>query len=138
MAFLLICLTSCTMNAIQPKGDQVTVQKRVAETSDYTLLHTINNPKQVQSIRNIASTIQTNNVIADMVRPPDFKFFFKNKERAPSDKNIVYDLWVSPNEDQVEIIIEGQHTYVQLDKKQSANLFELLTDEKLPGNIAVE
>lgn len=129
-----MCLTGCSMGEIQSKGDQVIIQQSVDESNKYTLLREITDPTQVQAIRNITASIPSNNTIADMVRPPDYKFFFENN-KSSSDKSVIYNLWISPHQDQVEIIIESKPTYVQLTKKKSAKLFELITGEKLPGYV---
>lgn len=38
---------------------------------------------------------------------------------------------ISPNKDQVELVIEEQEKYIQLNKNQSAELFEFVTESQL-------
>ncbi|WP_079693952.1 MULTISPECIES: hypothetical protein [unclassified Paenibacillus] len=135
ITLLFMCLTGCSADNIQSKGNQVIVQQPVESSNQYTLYRKITDPAQVQAIRNITASIPSNNTIADMVRPPDYKFFFEKKNTDFSDKSVIYNLWISPHQDQVEIIIESKPTYVQLTKKKSAKLFELITGEKLPGYV---
>jgi hypothetical protein len=47
------------------------------------------------------------------------------------DDNPFYFLWISPNKDKVELIVEGKSMYVQLNQKKSKQLFETLTGKKL-------
>ncbi|MDR9746615.1 hypothetical protein P4H27_12700 [Paenibacillus taichungensis] len=135
MTLLFMCLTGCSADNIQSKGNQVIVQQPVENSNQYTLYRKITDPAQVHAIRSITRSIRSNHIIADMVRPPDYKFFFEKKNTTSSDKSDIYNLWISPHQDQVEIIIESKPTYVQLTKEKSAKLFELITGEKLPGYV---
>ncbi|MGF9697061.1 hypothetical protein [Paenibacillus sp. MABNR03] len=137
IAIFLILFTGCPVHEDEDQynGDYVIVQQRVAEAHGYTMIRKISVPKQVQMIKDITSTIKQNNIEAEMIRPPDYKFYFENDENAAASNRVIYDLWISPNQNQVEIIVESQSTYVQLDKTQSAKLFELLTGEALSGQV---
>lgn len=44
---------------------------------------------------------------------------------------MLYELWISPDKDKVELIIDAGNMYVQLDRNKSAELFESLTGKKL-------
>jgi hypothetical protein len=44
---------------------------------------------------------------------------------------LLYELWISPNNEQVELVIDIESKYVQLNKNKSAELFEILTGKKL-------
>ncbi len=43
---------------------------------------------------------------------------------------MLYQIWVIPNKDKIEIIA-GNNQYVQLEGKNAATLFQIVTGEKL-------
>ena len=66
---------------------------------------------------------------AEMAYPPDYKFAFQYKNPNIDDKALVYQLWITPYKDKIELI--GAIQYVKLDKSISAELFEIITGEKI-------
>ena len=66
-----------------------------------------------------------------MARPADYRFGFRFKNPDIEAKAVLYELWISPNKDKVELVIDAESKYAQLDKNKSALLFEILTGEKL-------
>lgn len=61
-----------------------------------------------------------------MVAPPDYNFKLVIETEVTS-----YNLWISPNKNKIEITIPYNHKYAQVNEKTSAELFELLTGNKL-------
>lgn len=68
-----------------------------------------------------------------MASYPHYKFYLKENEESGS-KKLIYDLWISPDKDKVELIIEGESKYAQLTNSKSAELFEKITGEKWIDN----
>ncbi|QOV11559.1 hypothetical protein [Viridibacillus arvi] len=64
-----------------------------------------------------------------MERPADYRFAFKSKDPKISDKAILFEIWISPNKDTVEVVAGSK--YVQLNEGDSTDLFEILIGEKL-------
>ncbi|GAE36656.1 hypothetical protein [Halalkalibacter akibai] len=62
------------------------------------------------------------NVFVSMTTPPEYRFRINSSN---------YSVWVTPNGDKLEIVIEGEAKYIKLPEKVSDTLFELITGEKL-------
>lgn len=71
--------------------------------------------------------IDWENVKVDMAHPADYQFAFPN----PEAKVVLYELWISPNKDKVELVIDAESRYIQLDKKGRQTFLKILTGEKL-------
>ncbi|WP_245864212.1 hypothetical protein [Fredinandcohnia onubensis] len=106
----------------------IDVQKRTGDENNYEDFKIITNNEQVQKVRKIIDNIDWETAKVQMIRPADYRFAFQFKNEA---KAVLYELWISPNKDKVELIIVAGNKYVQLDKNTSAELFEALTGEKL-------
>lgn len=63
-----------------------------------------------------------------MTQTPHYKFQFEDNNQLIGSN---YDLWISPDKDQVELVIENQEKYIQLNKNQSAELVEFITESQL-------
>ena len=63
-----------------------------------------------------------------MTQPPYYTFQFEDNNQLISSS---YDLWISLDKDQVELVIKDQEKYVQLNKSQSAELFAFITESQL-------
>jgi hypothetical protein len=98
------------------------------ENNDFKEIHT---NETVQQVKGIVANIDWENAQVSMVRPPDYRFGFQYKNPNIEAKTVLYELWISPNKDKVELVIEAESKYAQLDKKKSAILYELITEEKL-------
>ncbi|MBM7583935.1 hypothetical protein JOC86_000472 [Bacillus pakistanensis] len=61
-----------------------------------------------------------------MSRPPDYQFVFQFKNPEIAAKAVLYQVWIGPNKDKLEID-QGDNQYAQLKKDNSAILFEIIT-----------
>lgn len=61
-----------------------------------------------------------------MANPVHAKFRLEKSKQAESEE-ITYYLWISPSNDQIELVIEGESKYAQLSKSKSAELFKTIT-----------
>ncbi|WP_212972510.1 hypothetical protein [Bacillus sp. J14TS2] len=65
------------------------------------------------------------NAKVEMEHLPDYRFSFHYKNPNIEAKAVLYEFWISPNKDKVEPVIDAESKYAQLDKNESALLFEL-------------
>jgi hypothetical protein len=126
-----IFIVGCS-NDIVDKEQSIVVQKRVGDENNYEDFKEITNNEQVKKVREILDDIDWENAQVSMVRPADYSFGFQYKNPKIEAKTVLYELWLSPNKDQVELVIDAESKYAQLDKNKSAILFEIITGEKLP------
>lgn len=109
----------------------IKVQKRIGVEYKYEDFREITDSEQVQKVNDIIKDINWRNADVDMERPADYRFIFQFKNPDIDAKAVTYELWISPNKDKVELVIDAEGKYTQLDKRKSADLFEILTGEKL-------
>ncbi|WP_042459061.1 hypothetical protein [Neobacillus dielmonensis] len=109
----------------------IKVQKRMGDENVYEDFKVIKKNEQVQKVREIVDHIDWTNAQVSMVRPADYRFAFQSKKPGTEGKVVLYELWISPNKDRVELVLDAEGKYVQLNKKKSAELFESLTDGEL-------
>lgn len=120
-------------NVIENEEKNIEVQKRIIDeykNEDFKEIEITNN-EQIKKVKEILDDIDWKNAKVDMVRPADYRFSFQFKNPEIEAKAVLYELWISPNKDKVELVIDAESKYIQLDKDKSAKLFEILTGEKL-------
>lgn len=132
IGILLIFITGCS-NPIIKEEQNIEVQKRIGDENKYEDFKVITNSEQVQRVKGILENIDWENAKVEMIRPPDYRFAFYYKNPKIEAKAVLYELWISPNKDKVELVINAESKYVQLDNNKSAELYEILTGENLPG-----
>ncbi|WP_374723914.1 hypothetical protein [Calidifontibacillus erzurumensis] len=82
-------------------------------------------------MREILKDIDWENSVVNMAHPADYRFAFQFKNPEIKSKTVLYELWISPRKKKIELVIDTENKYAQIDKKKSAALFEILTGEKL-------
>lgn len=127
---LLIFITGCS-NPFHNEEQYIKVQKRIEDDHNYEDAKEITNNKQVQQAKEIVEEINWENAKVDMVRPADYRFGFQFKNPEVEAKAVLYELWISPNKDKVELVIDAESKYIQLDKNKSEELFKILTSKEL-------
>lgn len=125
---LLVLITGCS-NEIRNEGNIIVVEERVGEGDKYEHTITIEDRKEVSKVKEILDNISWGNSIVSMAYPPQYKFYFEDNSKNKKSSRLVYQLWVSPNKDKVELVLEGK--YVQLSKEKSAELFKIITRKQL-------
>jgi len=130
IAIISIFITGCS-NATKDEVQKIEVEKRIGNNDKYEDFKLIENKEQVQRARKLVQNIKWENAKVSMVRPPDYRFAFQYKNSETVAKAVLYELWISPNKDKIELVIDAESKYAQLDKKKSAELFEILTGGKL-------
>ncbi|GEL05050.1 hypothetical protein HNQ42_000173 [Rummeliibacillus stabekisii] len=131
IGILLIFISGCT-NPIKNEEQNLVVQKRIGDENNYEEFKKISNSEQVTKVREILNNIDWENVKVDMqpAQPADYKFAFQYKNPNIEAKAVLYELWIRPNKDKVELVIDAESKYAHLDKNESAELFEILSGEK--------
>ena len=124
-------LAGCSgeVSAVKDSGQTIEVQKRVGheDSNNYEVLKVVSDIEQVKKGEKLLDNAAWENAEVSMVRRADYRFSFPN----PEAKVVLYELWVSPKKDIVELVIYGEGRYVKLGVKESAELFEILTGESL-------
>ena len=111
---------------------KIEVQKRIYDENDYEDLKEIMNNDEVQKVKEIVFDIEWENAKVQMEHPADYRFIFQYKNPNIVAKAALYKLWISPNNDIVEIVMEDD-AYAKLNKENSSILIEILTGENLPN-----
>ncbi|MFS1515107.1 hypothetical protein V1503_01130 [Bacillus sp. SCS-151] len=124
-----IFLVGCS-NLVENEEQYIEVQKRIVDENEYENFKEITNNEQVQKVKDILNDINWEIAQVNMQHPADYKFVFQFKNPDIETKVILYELWISPNKDKVELVIEAVNKYVQLNKEKSAQLYEILTGGK--------
>jgi hypothetical protein len=119
-------------SSIENEEQKINVQKRF-DTNNYKDFKEITKNVEVQQVKKILNKADWVDAKVDMVRRADYRFAFQFKDPNIQAKAVLYELWISPNNEQVELVIDIGSKYVQLNKKKSAELLEILTDKKLSG-----
>lgn len=142
----MILLTSCskpTLNQIKEKESTVipVENKENLLTEDqhnfnfhiskpheqtYSVYKKIENLETINSILNVLNQISWEEAEVDMTRQPDFKITVVNINPTAYFNPIIFDLWITPNKDKLEIIIEGRSKYQKLSKQDSAILLDII------------
>jgi hypothetical protein len=130
IGILLMFIVGCS-NIIENEEQRIQVQKYMGNENNYEDFKEINQNERVKQVKEIVEDIDWENAQVSMVRPPDYRFGFQYKNPNIEAKTALYELWISPDKDKVELVIDAESKYAQLDNKKSAVLFELITEEKL-------
>lgn len=128
---MFLILVSGCVNGLNNEDQYIVAQKRIGEEHKYQDFNEITDNELVQKAKKILNKIDWEIAKVDMVRPADFRFIFQNKNPDIEAKAVLYELWVSPNNKKIELVIDAESKYTQLNEKDSADLFEILTGERL-------
>lgn len=128
IAIVIFIVTGCS-NIIGNENQTIKVQKHVDDT--YEDLKVVTDNKQVQQVKKILNDTHFENKksrkwLVQLI----IIFVFQFKNLKIEAKAVLYQIWVIPNKDKIEIIA-GNSQYVQLDGKNAATLFQIVTGEKL-------
>ncbi|MDA1800544.1 hypothetical protein [Bacillus cereus group sp. BY6-1LC] len=127
IAIVIFIVTGCS-NIIGNEDQTIKVQKHV--DNKYEDLKVVTDNKQVRQVKKILNDAHFENKKVEMSRPADYHFIFQFKNPKIEAKAVLYQIWISPNKDKIEIIA-GNSQYVQLEGENAATLFQIVTGEKL-------
>ncbi|HDR8180899.1 TPA: hypothetical protein QC116_000224 [Bacillus thuringiensis] len=127
IVIVIFIVTGCS-NIIGNEEQTIKVQKSVDDT--YEDLKVVTDNKQVRQVKKILNDTNFENKKVEMSRPADYHFIFQFKNPKIEAKVELYQIWVSPNKDRMEIKA-GDNRYAQLEGKHAATLFQIVTGKKL-------
>ncbi len=105
------------------------MQKDIGD-NEYEDFKVVTDNNEVMQVKKILKDTTFENKKVQMSRPADYHFIFQFKNPKIEAKAVLYQIWVIPNKDKIEIIA-GNSQYVQLEGKNAATLFQIVTGEKL-------
>lgn len=121
-----ILLTACSKPVFY--SDQyILIEKRVGEEEKYEEFKKVTAQRKVEKVRAIIHNARWEKAKVERERPPDYLFIFQFKDPDVEAKAMLYELWVSPAGDQIELVRNNE--YAQLDQGVSAEMMEILIDE---------
>lgn len=129
IVFMCIFIVTGCSNILGNEDQRIEVQKRVGD-DNYEDLKVVTDNNQVLQVKKILNDIHFENKIVEMSRSADYHFVFQFKNPKIEAKAVLYQIWISPNKDKVEVMA-GDNRYAQLEGKNAATLFEIVTGEKL-------
>ncbi|MDX8291851.1 hypothetical protein SLL00_18715 [Metabacillus indicus] len=126
---VLFFLTGC---AEDPDYEEqyIEVEKWAGDDNIYKVDREITSTKEVDKVRKTVDQADWTKAKASMARPADYRFTFQPKDRRVITKAVLYELWISPNKDRVELVIDAESKYTQLNKKDSAVVIEIVTGDE--------
>ena len=131
LVFIIICIlivTGCS-NILGNEEQRIEVQKDIGD-NEYEDFKVVTDNNEVMQVKKILKDTTFENKKVQMSRPADYHFIFQFKNPKIEAKAVLYQIWVIPNKDKIEIIA-GNSQYVQLEGKNAATLFQIVTGEKL-------
>ncbi|TPV41054.1 hypothetical protein [Bacillus dicomae] len=129
--FIIICIlivTGCS-NIIGNEEQRIEVQKHIRD-NEYKDFKVVIDNNEVLQVKGILKDTTFENKKVEMSRPADYHFIFQFKNPKIEAKAVLYQIWVSPNKDKMEIKAE-ENRYAQLEGENAATLFQIVTGEKL-------
>jgi hypothetical protein len=135
ISIFLVLTAGCTnevknkKDGIKNQGDKIIVENRVGEANKYEYYNEIKDSKEVQKVKDILDNTIWENAKVGMAYPPRYRFHFEDTNSKSSGTG--YSLWISPNKDKIELVIESASKYVQLNEQVSTELFKIVTGKEL-------
>lgn len=129
IVFMCIFIVTGCSNILGNEDQRIEVQKRVGD-DNYEDLKVVTDNNQVLQVKKILNDIHFENKKVEISRSADYHFVFQFKNPKIEAKAVLYQIWISPNKDKVEVMA-GDNRYAQLVGKNAATLFEIVTGEKL-------
>lgn len=121
LTIVFLILTGCDLQSVDKiEIETFMIEKKVVDKDLYEFHKEINDPNTLQDISKILSRIQWTTTEID-IRPADYILTVNDQDS--------YQLWI--NGDTLELI-NNDLQYASLNKSNSAKLFNLLMDKKLP------
>ncbi|MGF9854788.1 hypothetical protein ABHN09_25025 [Bacillus paramobilis] len=128
ISIFIFIITGCS-NVLENEEQRIEVQKHIGD-NEYGELKVVIDNNEVLQVKKILTDTAFENKKVEMSRPADYHFIFQFKNPKIEAKAVLYQIWVSANKDKVEII-SGDNRYAQLQDKNAATLFQIVTGEGL-------
>ena len=128
ISICIFIITGCS-TGLENEEQRIEVQKDIGD-NEYEDFKVVTDNNEVMQVKKILKDTIFENKKVEMSRPADYHFIFQFKNPKIEAKAVLYQIWVIPNKDKIEIIA-GNSQYVQLEGKNAATLFQIVTGEKL-------
>ncbi|WHY27018.1 hypothetical protein [Bacillus wiedmannii] len=128
IAIYIFIVTGCS-NIVGNEDQRIEVQKHIGD-NEYKDFKIVIDNNEVLQVKKILNDTTFENKKVEMSRPADYHFVFQFKNPKIEAEAVLSQIWVIPNKDKVEII-SGDNRYAQLQDKNAATLFQIVTGEKL-------
>ncbi|HDR7966484.1 hypothetical protein ACTFRN_14260 [Bacillus cereus group sp. MYBK245-2] len=128
ISICIFIITGCS-TGLENEEQRIEVQKNIGD-NEYEDFKVVTDNNEVMQVKKILKDTTFENKKVEMSRPADYHFVFQFKNSKIEAKAVLYQIWISPNKDKVEII-SGGNRYAQLEEKNAATLFRIVTGEKL-------
>jgi hypothetical protein len=86
----------------------------------------VDDPQIVQAILTILQNVPWENAWVSMTRLPDYNIVTINTDPAVSYERAVFEVWLTPQGDQLEISIQGKGQYGIVSKEDSSKLLAII------------
>ncbi|MFI8684869.1 hypothetical protein [Rossellomorea sp. NPDC077527] len=130
LCILAVFIVTACSKQVDSEQQNIVVEKQVGDENMYEEFKKVTDTNQVEEVREILSNTHWKEAQVDFIRPADYRFIYEYKNPEIDAKAVLHSVWVSPKKDELEVM-QGDHEYAQLPKKESARLFEILTGERL-------
>ncbi len=127
IGILLLMATGCS-SEVAVEGKNISIEKRVGEEHEYEHFKEITDNETAQEVGDLLDSVRWETTEVTMDSYPDYEFYFYESVVQPQ---LAYSLWISPGNDKVELVINGESKYAQLSKRKSEKLFRLITGQQL-------
>ncbi|ACT04152.1 hypothetical protein [Paenibacillus sp. JDR-2] len=97
-----------------------------SEGKEYTLYKKIEDEKTVTMVMDLLSQADWENAEVSMSRQPDYKIRTINRDPAVRYEQATYAIWLSPQKDRLEAVIEGQSKYGKMTKENTKKRLPIL------------
>jgi len=104
--------------------------EKINEEGNYEDFKEITSSKNVKKAKKILRNADWEKSKVDMARLADYQFNFQYVNPSINAKAIPYSVWISPNNNTLEVV-RGDQQYVHLDEKDASILFDVLTESNL-------
>ncbi|WP_050615524.1 hypothetical protein [Bacillus testis] len=98
MGIMFVLVAGC-LNSVENEEQFIKVQKLMGD--EYEDFKKVTDKKKVQKVKDILYDSEWEHTKVDMARPADYRFIFQSPGIAA--KAVVYELWISPNKEQVNL-----------------------------------
>jgi len=125
LLFLMITLVSCDQN--KPSSEQnLNLHISKPDRQGYSIYKKIDDYETVYMVLDILQNVSWNTAKVSMSRQPDYKILTVNIDPTVSYESVTYAVWLSPNKDTLEVIIEGYSKYGKVSKVNTKKLLSVL------------
>jgi hypothetical protein len=114
---LLIFVVGCQQQAAEMKT--LIIEKQSGVKGHYKKIKEIKVKDKIETVLDLFLSANWENAEVSMHHPPNFKI------------NNLYDIWITPQKNRLEVGIRGKSKYTKLSEKDSQTLYKIMTDTKL-------